>query len=690
MDDNRSDREGRLEEPRGEGSSMGDDAGAARSSAWGPGEAEASAMEGAQGYRDSDAVEMHGEYRVATDPSPVEEELYEQPAPYQPVQQVNVAARKGGSSMPVALGALVLLVAVAGLVAWLALNRAGETRSGASVVERALPANTLGYFSIDPSPDENQKRAFDKMLDAFESQPGFREAMAQMVQQVEGLGTMIGMQPDQSGNAGTLTSLAGYLGGGLTVAVLAPSDADLQLLKASSSSGNPMGLIDSAGRNIVGLADLDFNPSSGRGPITDLRALKESLDKAKVVETYNGVDVREYVSGSLRLYFAFLPDTTTAAVAINIAPIKVVIDEFKANKGLKDNTGFKYLSGKVPPERVAALYLNLGEINKGLEALRSGDPFYTEYEKLSGAMLATLSGQEDGLQVDIATEGGGLTGSAGGVFGLGFFDVQVNPNARPDASTLNDIPSDSFAFLAGSDFKSIALAAIEKAEKSSSEYARQGVADMQKNFKDSTGLDLKNDVLALMGGDFVVSVPKFTTGEPMFFIPPFLIQMKLSEADRAQAADALKRGLEKAFGGRSMSFELAGGTFYTMDSEDGIVGVAKDRALMTFTALGLEAAKARAEGAASNLGKGLGTTAKWKDAVRHLPKDSNLIGYFDTTAFLGIQEEGMSPEEKAEYEKNSSPFVRPLRYVLIGSATDPAKEGGMSRNLTRIFLGISK
>ncbi len=76
--------------------------------------------------------------------------------------------------------------------------------------------------------------------------------------------------------------------------------------------------------------------------------------------------------------------------------------------------------------------------------------------------------------------------------------------------------------------------------------------------------------------------------------------------------------------------------------------------------------------------------------MRHLPKDSNLIGYVDITAIMAIQEEGMSPEDKAEYEKNSSPFVRPLKYVLVGSATDPAKEGEMSRNLTRIFLGISK
>ncbi len=450
------------------------------------------------------------------------------------------------------------------------------------------------------------------------SQPGFREAMAQMVQQVEGLGMMIGMQPDQSGNAGTLTSLAGYLGGGLTIAVLAPSDADLQSLKASSSSGNPMGLIDSAGRNIVGLADLDFNPSSGRGPIADLRALKESLDKAKVVETHNGVDVREYVSGSLRLYFAFLPDTTTAAVAVNSAPIKVVIDEIKANKGLKDNTGFKYLSGKVPPERVATLYLNLGEINRGIEALGLGDSFYNRYQKLSGAMLVTLSGLEDGLQVDIATEGGGLLGSSGWIFGWWFGDMQVNPNARPDASTLNDIPADSIAFLAGSDFKSIALAAIEKAEKSTDEYTRQGVADMQKSFKDNTGLDLKNDVLALMGGDFAASLSKFKTADvpsgTWFYIPPLVTQMKLNEADRAKAVDALKRAMEKALGDKIKSFEVAGGTFYTMGFDEMILGVGKDRALLTYDAKGLEAAKALADGTVANLGKGLGTTDKWKDA----------------------------------------------------------------------------
>ncbi len=191
--------------------------------------------------------------------------------------------------------------------------------------------------------------------------------IAQVQRDIADTGLPLGSTTDPA----TLDALASYLGGSATIAVLAPSQGDLISLKPSSSGGiSPLAAYDVVGRNVVALVDLDFTTDGTKqGIIADLRAVKDNLDKAKVVESYHGTDIRQYVAGPLQIYFALLGGTSTAAVGINSVPIKVLIDELQANKGLKEDEAFKYLSGKVPTERVATLYLNLGEIIRSIKVL---------------------------------------------------------------------------------------------------------------------------------------------------------------------------------------------------------------------------------------------------------------------------------------------------------------------------------
>jgi hypothetical protein len=150
--------------------------------------------------------------------------------------------------------------------------------------------------------------------------------------------------------------------------------------------------------------------------------------------------------------------------------------------------------------------------------------------------------------------------------------------------------------------------------------------------------------------------------------------------------------VQKSSGGRTTIFDIAGGQFFTTSSNkssETLIGVAKDRAIMSYDK-DVDAARDKAESVLSSLGKGFGTTDKWKAAAPHLPKDSNLIGYLDATTLREMMESIMTSSRKADYEKMTAPFFRPIRYVLVGLATEPTNEGEMSRNLTRVFLGISK
>ncbi len=105
-------------------------------------------------------------YRPLTSEPPLEESPLQQTAPYRPIQQVSVAPKKGSSTAFI-LGLLALLLVAAAVAAYFIIRGSGGAVGGSLPVERALPANALGYFSINPAPAESQRRAFEKLREAF-------------------------------------------------------------------------------------------------------------------------------------------------------------------------------------------------------------------------------------------------------------------------------------------------------------------------------------------------------------------------------------------------------------------------------------------------------------------------------------------------------------------------------------------
>ncbi len=623
------------------------------------------------------------QYRPLTSEPPLEEPDYQQTAPFKPIQQAAVTPARGGATSRT-LGVAALLLVAAAVAAYFTI-RGGAGLGGAVAVERALPSNTLLYFSISPAPSESQRKAFERMREAFEAQPGSSEAIASLVMQVRTAISSLGLSFGAATDPDTFDTLAGYLGGNVTIAVLAPSQGDLLSLKPSASSDiNPLAAYDVLTRRVVGLVDLDFSPDSGpkQGIIAELRAVKDNLDKARVVETYNGTDIREYTAGPAHLYFSLLGGTSTAAVGLSSTPVKVVIDELKTGKGLKEDDRFKYLVGKVPAERVGTLYINASSVDKAIKQLF---PEANGQLQMDGALLVSLSGQDEGIQVDVAADANLSGPSTLTLYGwtARLSDLHMNPNAIPRNSALDDIPANSLAFVAGSDLKATITYMLDGMDNLS------GGSTWREAMKRTIGLDLDSDLLAWMGGDYTVSV---ATSETKPDVAPLIAQIKLSGDDRAKAADALKRGIDTTFSGAIKPLDLAGGTFYPISygsTAGAIIGTTNNQAILVYDN-NLSAAKANAQSLSSNLGKGFGTTDKWKTISGHLPTNSNLIAYLNATALRETTERAITPGEKADYDKRFAPFLRPIKYVLAGSASEPTKEGEMSRNLTRIFIGISK
>lgn len=602
------------------------------------------------------------------------------------------APPKKRNSTPLIVGGVVALVALLGLGAGGYFLFNNVLNRPAIAAARVLPANTLAYFTIDPSPGGTQQAALEKMRAAFEAQPGFKEAWAKIGEQVTEASSRAGLPAaEATPDISDFNSLGSYLGDNLTVAVLPPSTSDLEQLKEAASNEDPMTVVgDVLGRNIVGVVDLDFNPLNKKGPLRDFKSATEQGAKTEVTEKYRDVEIRKYVTGTTTLYFSLLDGSSTAIVGGKPDPLRSTIDHFKDGKGLSDDATFKTLSGQVPQERIAAAYVNLTEIYKQVqiaapEAFEEGG-----MQRAEGAMLMTLSAQDDGIQLDVASQvdvniAGGLGAGMMGT-GMGGMGLQVNPDAKPESATISDIPSDSLGFIVGADLRSVIQSTLDSVRKQGGETADM-VDSQLRDMEDSLGLSLERDILPWMGGDYALSASaKQQNGGPM---PSVVFQLKLKGEDRDKAAQSVDTIMEKV-APNAEKFDAAGGTFYTVDPSTGAVaGVGKDRLMVVYES-DPDAAKAKVESVNTDLGKGLGSTDVWRDVSRHLPRDSNSIMYLDIKGVRELAEGSMDGSDKSEYEESAAPFVRPFKYLLIGSATQASREGNLSRNHTVMFLGVSK
>ena len=353
----------------------------------------------------------------------------------------------------------------------------------------------------------------------------------------------------------------------------------------------------------------------------------------------------------------------------------MVIDSYRDNKSLKDNETFKALSGQVPQDRIAALYLNLTEIYKQVQLAVPEMTQGQSIQNVSGAVLMTLSAANDGLQIDTATE------TDASVMGA---QVQVNPNARPDQATLNDVPSDTLGFIAGTDLQTVLKQALDNLRKEDS----NGEIDQQiQSFEQDYGISLENDVLPLLGGDYTLSISPGASKDTL--MPSVLFQLKVSDAQKA--SDILSKVVGRDAGAGTDKVQISGGQFYVDKSSGVIMGVAKDRVWLLYD-MDAQNVQIHLTDAIGNVGSGFGTTGEWTNVKTHLTRDSNVIGYVNITGVREMLEANFLTDESAknDYEENAAPFIKPIKYFLIGSATQEAKDGALSRNHTIFFIGISK
>jgi hypothetical protein len=137
--------------------------------------------------------------------------------------------------------------------------------------------------------------------------------------------------------------------------------------------------------------------------------------------------------------------------------------------------------------------------------------------------------------------------------------------------------------------------------------------------------------------------------------------------------------------------QISGGQFYVDKSSGVIMGVAKDRVWLLYD-MDAQNVQVQLTDAIGKVGSGFGTTGEWANVKTHLTRDSNVIGYVNITDVREMLEANFLTDESAknDYDENAAPFIKPIKYFLIGSASQEAKDGTLSRNHTIFFIGISK
>jgi|GEM_PF-1609873 len=616
-----------------------------------------------------------------------EEPTLDRTAPYKPVKQVKTTRK---SNLPLVLGivALVLAVAVAVAAYW-AWNNVINKPS--VPVGRLLPTDTLAYLSIDPSLDNDQKAAFTKLRSTFEADPAFKDAWANVVRSADRFTQDISQR--SQGDCKKMLNVdevSNYVGGNLTLAVLPPSTADLDRLKAS-----PLGIgdiADVAGRNLVAIVDLDFNPLNKKGPIADLKRQADDLRNAELVEEYLGVEIRKLNTCEATAYFSLLSGTATAIISPRAELLRTVIDNYKGESNLGAADWYMALMAQVPKERAGTLFLNLTHLYMRAEQVAPDRINTRLVPTVGGAWMIALTAEEDGVQIDLAAQASvvgvdRLTGRELNIAGIaGTAGTQLaHPGPKPDVNMLYSAPKDSLAFIVGSDLK-LPLQELLYAQR---QRDYDTTVSLEHRLKDQTGLNLQGDIFSMLTGDYVISATPYDPQENSF--PPTTFQFRLKPDQRGKVADALPKVLKAADDGEEpQKLKMAGGVYYKrLGSLRVFAGVVSEWLIVVVDHAPVPG-RDRMAGAVNNLGKGIGGTDEWKYLSRHLPSESNVIGYVRMEAARSVIEGSLPPERKSEYEKNVLPLLRPFKSIVVGSTTQPISVADMRRNHTRIFLSLDR
>lgn len=620
--------------------------------------------------------------------------------------------RKRGPMLFIVGILLVALIAVGGFFLFQTVLQ--PTAAGAER-DKLLPSSTILYLSYNAAPSSDQQANWNKIRDAFLSQPQVKQMLDQYGPQAQyalGLaGNFSSQCSNTSVNGSILANLNEWVNGNVTIAWTQPSDSEIRSMVrevaqsfgfgsgyGSSSSQVSCDLLSLFESHAVALVSLDATPLNANGLIASLQNKSKDENKGNLskAETYSGSDIYKFdLSGNI-FYGAIIGQQV--ALSSGKDAVEAVVDANKeSSKSLSSDSVYNAALGKFPSDRTATFYLDTAKLAAMSRTVLS--ELNGEGMNLNGAginmVLNQLADNPNGILLGVTARANGVQIDASAI-GVPALLTQMS-----NRDMVKLIPADAWAVFASSDLSGLVnqLAAINDSNQSFIRTLTYGnstnSAQLKQLLKQSTTLDLDNDILSWMSGqwvDYIAPFPNVTDYSTVAY-DTFVLNVHDSK-DKAQAGiqkinQVLKdKGVVNGgqYSAKLSEVQVAGSTIYKVDTGDVSLyyGVVGDYFYMTNDTKAIET---------FNSGQGgLADSANYKGAMQNAISNNGMVLYANLQAMFNELEGYFRYEAQKygdnylvqNYEQNFKPFLIPFHSASLTS------EGDKNTLQLELFVDIEK
>ncbi len=468
-------------------------------------------------------------------------------------QGAAVATARRGNPMPAILLTL-LLVAAAGAGAWFFINKGGVL--AATTHSKLMPKDTLAFVTYDAKPGGTAEASLAKLRETFEAQPGFKTLWAKINSSASDSSAAM---PDASKQCSVSTSLFTKAGtvkdlfnGNVTIGVVADA-AKLKQMMGSNSTTNAdaCASIKFANDSVFAIVDLDVAKANGSGFLSKLESQTSDLGKATKDEDYSGNAIYKLTTDD-QSYYATLVGRE-GIVSANKELIKKVLNANKdANLSLDSSAQYKASAAKLPAGRTVTFYLNLGQsidlLGMGMNSYMANmaslgttgssqaqvDCMMKQLDNYDGNFMSSFTPRDNGVEIDLVSS---IDTSK---LPAEMQNMLYTPKAMDSRALFEQAPAGSWVVLGGQDIKGAVQYGLKSLDYQLKACPGASTTSMSSDqiksqLKESTGLDLDEDILSWMDGEYALYV---APGGSISFPAQGAFVLSVSDSDKAKAGIA--------------------------------------------------------------------------------------------------------------------------------------------------------
>lgn len=536
-----------------------------------------------------------------------------------------------------------------------------------------FPADTALYITVNTNADSNQAKSFKKIADYLANIPEVKQALDNIdIFKAGGLGTY---------ETDVKPWLSGELALGLT---------DLKALLSLAQMAN------------------NAQPGTNSGSMADLSGITQALnsfmiaatikDQAKAeaffkkllsgvtgnasiqptTSTYNGYTLTAYNLFIVELVVATNKDRVFFGGSQ--ATVKAAIDRAK-DKSLTNANNYKTVAGKLPAENLAFVYADVNGILKAvlndpnIQSMIQANPNTFKGMDFYGSVGLSFATADEGFRIDSYTTYDKSKIPAD--------QLPLYENSATQSKIIEALPEGTFLFANGKNAKQMYDTFITNLTTvgDQTQEVKDGIAE----FERQSGLNIQNDIVSLLSGEFALfATPVATNANTK--ATPFAIGLLSTNTDKAATqakADKIVAAIENA---QDSNIKFETKTFNNVSYKSAKlpdtdmtlnIGVAGNNFFLSSSTTQVEGIITAANGGASYAKSG--AFADFNTVKGYLPGDNSGYFYLNLQETIKVALAATAPDKQAEI-KNVTDKLTQLR--SIGGATKTTTAEGV----TTVFI----